>query len=73
MCRVNVFGVFWCMQAQIKAMLRHGAGHIVNISSVAGLHGLEKAGTYSGTKHAVRDQSLNMCLEMLTLIIRSWA
>ena len=51
--RVNVLGVFWCMQEQIQIMKKQKSGHIVNIASIAGLHGIHNSGTYVATKHAV--------------------
>lgn len=54
MLTVNVLGVFWCMQEQVRAMLPNKAGRIVNLASVAGLHGIPYTGTYCATKHAVR-------------------
>ncbi|KAF2136598.1 uncharacterized protein K452DRAFT_279737 [Aplosporella prunicola CBS 121167] len=53
MWQVNVRGVYWCMQEQIRLMLPNGKGHIVNMSSAAGLHGVPRAGAYTATKHAV--------------------
>lgn len=62
--KVNVFGVFWSMQAQVKAMLapqqgedgekgKGRGGRIVNIASAAGLNGIAGFGVYASTKHAV--------------------
>jgi NAD(P)-dependent dehydrogenase (short-subunit alcohol dehydrogenase family) len=50
---VNLSGVFYCMQAQIRQMLLQGGGKIVNVASVAGLRPLPNASVYSATKHAV--------------------
>lgn len=54
---VNVRGVWLCLQAQIRAMLRQSApegGHsIVNMASVAGLIGSPMLPAYSASKHAV--------------------
>ncbi|KAL1303074.1 hypothetical protein AAFC00_006518 [Neodothiora populina] len=50
---VNVFSVFWCMQAQIKAMLPNKRGAIVNMASTGGLHGVPGCGIYTASKHAV--------------------
>lgn len=50
---VDVLGVFHCMKYEIEAMLRHGGGTIVNISSVNGLSGAPTAALYSAAKHAV--------------------
>ena len=50
---VNQTGVFHCMREQLKIMLSQGKGVIVNVSSVAGLRGLENASAYVASKHAV--------------------
>lgn len=50
---VNVNGVLYGMKYQIDAMLRAGSGHILNISSMAGIGGAPKGGAYSAAKHAV--------------------
>ena len=50
---VNVKGVAFGMKYQIPAMLQAGHGHVLNISSLAGLGGAPKAGAYVAAKHAV--------------------
>ncbi|WP_412973115.1 SDR family NAD(P)-dependent oxidoreductase [Glaciecola sp. MF2-115] len=50
---VNVKGVAFGMKYQIPAMLKSGHGHVLNISSLAGLGGAPKAGAYVAAKHAV--------------------
>ncbi|MBF7073023.1 SDR family oxidoreductase [Glaciecola sp. MH2013] len=50
---VNVKGVAFGMKYQIPAMLKAGHGHILNVSSLAGLGGAPKAGAYVAAKHAV--------------------
>jgi NAD(P)-dependent dehydrogenase (short-subunit alcohol dehydrogenase family) len=50
---VNVFGVLYCLQAQIRVMLEHGGGSIVNTASVSGVRALPNIGIYTATKHAV--------------------
>lgn len=50
---VNVNGVLFGMKYQIEAMLKSGGGHIINVSSMAGLGGAPKGGAYSAAKHAV--------------------
>lgn len=50
---VNVKGVAFGMKYQLPAMLEAGHGHILNISSLAGLGGAPKAGAYVAAKHAV--------------------
>jgi NAD(P)-dependent dehydrogenase (short-subunit alcohol dehydrogenase family) len=51
--RVNLWGVFAGMRAQIPAMIRSGGGAIVNTSSLAGLVGAPTLGAYVAAKHAV--------------------
>ena len=50
---VNLGGVFFGMQHQIRQMLRQGGGRIVNVASVAGLRALPNSPVYTATKHAV--------------------
>jgi NAD(P)-dependent dehydrogenase (short-subunit alcohol dehydrogenase family) len=50
---VNVFGVLFCLQAQIRVMLAGGGGSIVNTASVSGVRALPNISIYTATKHAV--------------------
>ena len=59
MLDVNVLALTSCMREAIKDMEILGAGHIINISSMAGHRvplgvGSPNLGMYSATKHAVR-------------------
>jgi len=45
--------VFYCMRAEIPAMLRSGGGSIVNIASVRALVGRSHAPAYVASKHGV--------------------
>jgi NAD(P)-dependent dehydrogenase (short-subunit alcohol dehydrogenase family) len=51
--RVNLWGVWSGMQAQIPAMIEGGGGAIVNTSSFAGVIGAPTLGAYVASKHAV--------------------
>jgi NAD(P)-dependent dehydrogenase (short-subunit alcohol dehydrogenase family) len=51
--RVNLWGVWSGMQAQIPAMIEGGGGAIVNTSSLAGVIGAPTLGAYVASKHAV--------------------
>jgi len=50
---INVKGVQFGMSYQIKQMLKQEGGAILNVSSMAGLHGAASVGAYSMAKHAV--------------------
>lgn len=52
MVSVNQLGSVWMMHAFIPGMLKKGAGHVVNICSVAGKIGVSYMGPYGGTKAA---------------------
>jgi 3-oxoacyl-[acyl-carrier protein] reductase len=49
----NLTAVIECSQAVLPAMVRRGSGHIINVSSVAGLIGLPGMSLYSATKFGV--------------------
>lgn len=50
---VNLIGVFYCMQAQLKQMLAQGSGPIINTASIAGVRALDNALAYTASKHGV--------------------
>lgn len=54
MIDVNIKGVLYGIHAVLDDMLAQGAGHIINISSVAGLSVGPGGAVYSATKFAVR-------------------
>lgn len=51
--KVDLSGVFYCMQAQINAMVPRGYGNIINIASVLGVVGGLRSSAYSAAKHGV--------------------
>jgi len=54
MMAINLDGVFFGMQHQIRHMLtQKNGGRIVNVASVAGLRALPNSSVYTATKHAV--------------------
>ncbi|MET1249872.1 SDR family oxidoreductase [Sporolactobacillus sp. STCC-11] len=65
MLDVNVRGLIYCTQAVIPMMIRekHG-GHIVNISSIAGIITTPKSVIYGATKHAVIGFSNGLRMEL---------
>src|SRR5207245_5589821 len=48
----NFYGVVYVMQAALPVMRRQHLGHIINISSVAGVVGLKHCAAYAATKFA---------------------
>lgn len=50
---INVKGVMYGMKYQIPLMRASGGGHILNVSSIAGLMAAPHLGAYSAAKHAV--------------------
>jgi NADP-dependent 3-hydroxy acid dehydrogenase YdfG len=54
MIDVNIKGVLYGIDAVLTHMLERGDGHVINVSSVAGLMTNPTSAVYSGTKHAVK-------------------
>lgn len=54
---VNVFGLFALTRAVLPLMRAQRRGHILNITSVAGLVGFPSSGYYAASKHAVEGWS----------------
>jgi NADP-dependent 3-hydroxy acid dehydrogenase YdfG len=71
MIDVNIKGVLYGIAAALPHMKRQRAGHIINVSSVAG-HKVRPGGTvYSATKHAVRVLSEGLRQEVKPYNIRT--
>jgi 2-keto-3-deoxy-L-fuconate dehydrogenase len=68
--RVNVQGVYLCMQAAISTMLGQSGGVIVNLSSMAALAGIPDRFAYSMSKGAVRAMTLSVARDFLDKNIR---
>ena len=49
----NVFGLFAMTRAVLPVMRAQGGGHVLNITSMAGLQGFAGSGYYAASKHAV--------------------
>lgn len=62
--RVNVLGVMQTTRAFLPAMIERSSGHIVNISSAAGLLSNPKMSVYVGSKWAVTGWSESLRLEL---------
>lgn len=60
----NVFGLFALTRAVLPHMREAERGHIINISSVAGLVGFPGSGYYAASKHAVEGWSDALAAEV---------
>lgn len=60
----NVFGVFNVTRAVLPIMRAQRAGHIITISSIAGLEGFDGSSIYCATKHAVAGWSEALSREL---------
>ena len=70
MIAVNLKGVWLCMKEEIRHMLQHGGGSIVNTGSIAGLIGLPTSSAYVAAKHGVLGLTKTAALEYADAGIR---
>ena len=63
----NVFGLFALTRAVLPGMRARRRGHIINITSVAGLVGFQGSGYYAASKHAVEGWSDALLAEVRPL------
>jgi NADP-dependent 3-hydroxy acid dehydrogenase YdfG len=63
MIDVNIRGVLHGIAAVLPTMQAQGAGHVVNVSSIAGLFVMHSAAVYCATKYAVRAISEGLRME----------
>lgn len=61
---VNVFGVMDVTRAVLPAMRAAKAGHIFNVTSIAGLRGGPGGGIYCASKHAIEGLSESLAQEV---------
>ena len=66
----NVFGLFAMTRAILPMMRQQRNGHIINITSVAGLIGFPGSGYYAASKHAVEGWSDALAAEVDPLGIK---
>lgn len=66
----NVFGLFATTRAVLPGMRKQRKGHVINITSVAGLVGFPGSGYYAASKHAVEGFSDSLAAEVTPLGIR---
>jgi NAD(P)-dependent dehydrogenase (short-subunit alcohol dehydrogenase family) len=68
--RTNVFGLLDVTKAVLPIMRIQKNGHIINISSLAGFHGIAGVSSYCGTKFAIEGLSESLANELTPLGIR---
>ena len=65
MWETNVMGLLQMTQALLPKLIDSGAGHIVNLGSIAGFEVYPGGGGYTASKHAVRALTRTLRLELL--------
>jgi len=68
--RVNVKGVYLCLQAVLPVMIEGGGGVVLNLSSIAAITGLKDRFAYSASKGAVHTMTLSVAADYLRHGIR---
>jgi NADP-dependent 3-hydroxy acid dehydrogenase YdfG len=66
----NVIGTLQVTQALVDALVRSGAGLLVNVGSTAGFTAYEGGGGYTAAKHAVKVMTETLRLELNGLPVR---
>jgi NAD(P)-dependent dehydrogenase (short-subunit alcohol dehydrogenase family) len=66
----NFFGAVAMSKAALPTMRRQGSGHIIQVSSIAGLHGTVSVSSYSASKHALEGWSESLRMEVNSLGIK---
>ncbi|WP_305824540.1 oxidoreductase [Massilia brevitalea] len=61
---VNVHGVLHMLRAVLPTMRRQRGGHIMNISSIAGITGFDGASVYCASKYAIEGLTASLALEV---------
>jgi NADP-dependent 3-hydroxy acid dehydrogenase YdfG len=66
MIDTNVKGLLYVTRAIAPGMVNRGAGHIINVASIAGKEVYENGAVYCASKHAVDALSRGMRIDMLS-------
>jgi short-subunit dehydrogenase len=62
--RTNYLGMIYCIHAVLPSMMVRRSGHIVNVSSIAGIAGFLNIGAYCASKFAINGFSESLYYEL---------
>jgi NAD(P)-dependent dehydrogenase (short-subunit alcohol dehydrogenase family) len=68
---VNVRGTYFLTASILQKMAAKGSGRVVNITSIAGIEGLEAAGVYGATKAALASMTRSWSTEFARYGVRT--
>lgn len=60
---INLFGIYYCLAAELKVFVAQGYGVAINMASVYGKRGVAGGSAYSASKHAVIGLTKSAALE----------
>lgn len=66
MIQTNLFSAYHLSRTILPAMIRRSSGHIINMSSIAGLKAYPGGGSYSISKYALNGLNVNLREELKT-------
>lgn len=66
----NLFGALWVTQAALPILREQGSGHILQVSSIGGVHAFPALGLYHASKWALEGMSQALAAEVADLGIK---
>ncbi len=71
MIDTNIKGILYCTRAVLPSMVKHNAGHIINLGSIAGRYPYPGGNVYGATKAFVHQFTLNLRADLLGTKVRA--